>query len=106
MLTKKQRLAHKAFYTHKHDAKRRGISFRFSRDEWIRWWFVNLGFDWLNKRGRKKGQCVMSRFGDLGAYEWDNVECLTCSSNQGQLACEDHPRATITDNIARRIYLA
>ena len=66
---------------HKWEANRRGIDFLFLFDEWVQWWEYNLGPDWQEKRGRKAGQYVMSRYRDTGSYHPSNVQCITASEN-------------------------
>jgi hypothetical protein len=71
----------KKFLVHKRSAKERHIGFKFTYEEWVAWWETNLGPDWINKRGCKRGQYVMARKGDKGPYAPWNVECVTCSEN-------------------------
>ena len=71
----------KAFRTQKNDAKRRNISFKFSLEEWVKWWETNLGINWKELRGHKKGKYVMARIGDNGSYSLDNVECILHEQN-------------------------
>lgn len=68
------------FYGHKYGAKRRGIRFDFSYDEWVGWWKHNLGPDWRNKRGTGN-KYVMARYGDKGPYAPHNVKCITHAAN-------------------------
>ena len=70
-----------AYYSQKASAKRRKIPFKFSFEQWIKWWEINLGLDWFNRRGRKRGQYVMARKGDKGSYIVENVECVLTSIN-------------------------
>jgi len=72
------------FIEHKYAARRRGIDFKFTFEEWVAWWEMHLGPDWLEKRGCKKGQYVMARNGDVGPYETRNVKCITCQDNNGE----------------------
>jgi hypothetical protein len=65
----------------KQTSKLRGIEFKFSLDEWVIWWVLHLGVDWHKKRGCRRGQYVMARKFDQGAYEWGNVECILCEDN-------------------------
>jgi len=60
----------KAYTTHKSNAKRRGVGFNLTYDEWVNIWEES---GHLSNRGRKKGQYVMCRNGDCGAYEIGNV---------------------------------
>jgi hypothetical protein len=56
----------------------RGIDFRLTYEEWLRVW-MDSGH--LKDRGRKRGQYVMARPGDVGAYEISNVKIVTCDQN-------------------------
>ena len=69
------------FRQQRYNAKRRGISFQFKFDEWIKWWVKNLGPNWLEKRGCKNGDYVMARFKDKGPYHPRNVECVLSEVN-------------------------
>ena len=57
-------------------AKKRGIEWQFTYDEWVDWW----GDD-IHKRGPYRGQLVMARYNDTGPYHPDNVFKTTCSQN-------------------------
>lgn len=72
------------FHRQKRQAAKRGIGFDFSFEQWVRWWENHLGPNWLEKRGRFKGQYVMARAGDKGDYHPNNVKCITCSENQSE----------------------
>ena len=65
-----------AYYTQKINAKKRGISFELTFEEWVDWW----GEDW-DRRGRCKTELVMARNGDTGAYSLDNIYKSTASDN-------------------------
>lgn len=69
------------FRGHRNGAKRRGIRFDFSYEDWVGWWKHNLGDDWRNKRGCRKDKYVMARYGDKGPYAPWNVKCITHSEN-------------------------
>lgn len=70
-----------AYNSHKGHSKIRKIPFNFTKTEWILWWETNLGFDWHQLRGTKRGQYVMARIGDTGPYaEW-NVKCILNTEN-------------------------
>lgn len=62
----------------KADAKRRGIDFLFTFEEWKRWW-IDTG-KW-ELRGRKSGCYQMCRNNDTGPYALWNVYCDTIESN-------------------------
>ena len=59
-------------------AKRRGISFNLTFDEWYAIWQQSGKYD---QRGKCKGQYVMSRYNDIGAYEVGNVFIQLHSDN-------------------------
>lgn len=63
------------FREQKHNAKVRGIEFRFTLKVWLESW----GGQWA-ARGRGAG-LVMCRFNDVGAYEPGNVYITTASQN-------------------------
>jgi hypothetical protein len=66
----------KKFNAHKGGAKKRGIEFKFTFNEWWDIWKPH----WAN-RGRGKGQFVMCRTMDKGAYEVGNVRIDTPKGN-------------------------
>lgn len=55
---------------HKSKAKSRGIEFNLTYDEW--WDIWQKSGKW-EERGARKGQYVMSRYNDMGAYRVGNV---------------------------------
>lgn len=70
-----------AYSNHLRRAKRKGLSFEFTFEEWCDWWLTHLGPDWAAKRGSKMGQYVMARKGDKGGYTLDNIECILAEQN-------------------------
>lgn len=76
-----KRTIYVAYNDHKQSAKKRGIDFQFTLEQWIKWWEDNLGSDWFSLRGRKRGQYVMARCQDKGSYHPDNVGCVTNTVN-------------------------
>ncbi len=60
----------------KQTAKRRGIEFLLSFNQW---WEIWQG-SW-EQRGKHKDDLVMCRYGDVGAYEVGNVYLDTVSNN-------------------------
>ena len=66
---------------HKRRARRRGIAFEFTFAKWVAWWEQKLGPDWMAKRGPRRDQYVMARYGDKGPYKPGNVKCVTASQN-------------------------
>ncbi len=95
----------RAYLLHKRGAVRRGIEFYFTLEEWCNWWEVNLGPDWLSKRGRKKNQYVMARNGDVGPYHPDNVKCKTQSENAREQTKKVRVSKLSGDDV-RKIYLS
>ena len=64
------------FWSARQHAKRRGIDFQFTGDEWITWW----GDD-FHKRGRSMDSLQMCRYNDTGPYHPDNVYKATTQQN-------------------------
>ena len=62
----------------KADAKRRGIDFLFTFEEWKKWW-IDTG-KW-ELRGRESGCYQMCRNNDTGPYALGNVYCDTIEAN-------------------------
>src|SRR5580765_8503076 len=56
------------------NAKKRGIPFLLTFDEW---WLIWQSSQKWEQRGRRKGQYVMARFKDLGPYTVGNVRICT-----------------------------
>ena len=71
--------AFEAWREQRYSAKRRGIPFRFTLLSWWLWWRSNLPNG--ATRGRRRGEYVMARKGDAGAYEPENVICITAAEN-------------------------
>jgi hypothetical protein len=66
------------FSVHRADAKRRGIAFLMSFEEWSSWWLEDNR--WA-RRGRGTGKLVMARFNDDGPYAVGNVYPATHAQN-------------------------
>lgn len=62
----------------KADAKRRGIEFLFTFDEWKSWWLETGRWE---LRGKKAGCYQMCRKNDVGPYAVWNVYCDTVEAN-------------------------
>jgi hypothetical protein len=75
------------YHVHRQDAKRRGIPFLMSFEEWWTVWQISGKWD---ERGPRKGQYVMARFGDAGAYERDNVKICPVRENMAERN-KNHP---------------
>ena len=67
------------YHAQKCAAGKKNIPWHFTFETWLDWW----GSDIVN-RGRKRGQLVMARNGDIGPYHPDNVRKATCSVNCGE----------------------
>src|SRR5690606_15804220 len=70
-----------AFRMHKVNAKTRGVPFRFTFEQWLAWWTATGHY---HERGTSRGQYVMARRGDQGAYEPGNVYCAQGWENQNE----------------------
>jgi hypothetical protein len=66
------------FASHKGDAKRRGIPFLLTFDEWLGIWEASGR---LPERGHGQGRYVMARCGDRGGYELGNVRVILFEEN-------------------------
>lgn len=95
-----------AYYQQKHTSKTRGIPFELTRVEWFKWWEDNLGPDWYEKRGRKTGQYVMARIGDVGPYKLGNIKCILCTDNCKEMKRERIQFSAVTKELAAQIYQA
>lgn len=62
----------------KSDAKRRGIEFLFTFEEWRDWWIATGKWE---LRGKTAGCYQMCRKGDKGPYALNNVYCDTVEAN-------------------------
>ncbi len=66
------------YRVHKLNAADRGIQFLLTFEAWLDWWKSTGHY---HERGSKRGQYVMGRKGDLGAYEIGNIECQLAVEN-------------------------
>jgi len=78
-------LAKKRFTYSQFGAKKRGIAFLLTFEEWYQWWFQN-GVDKNDPSigGLKRNQLTelcMCRFNDTGPYALNNIYCSTRSQN-------------------------
>lgn len=80
-LSERIRFGKMKYRTHKCHAKKRGIDFLFTFEEWFDWWESKLGPDWVTKRGCRKGQFCMARIKDKGPYVVWNVKCILHQDN-------------------------
>jgi hypothetical protein len=69
------------YHEHKWNAYNRGISFQLTFKEWC--WLWKHSGKWT-KRGWRKGQYVMSRPNDQGAYEVGNVIIRLAEENRAE----------------------
>lgn len=67
-----------AYHTHRGGAKRRGIKFILTYEEWLSIWRKS---GHLPQRGIKRGQYVMARKRDTGSYAKGNVSIITVTKN-------------------------
>jgi hypothetical protein len=67
-----------AYSNHRHSARQRGIAFLLSYEQWLGIWQQS---GHLPERGCHKGQYVMARCGDSGAYEVGNVQVVMHEQN-------------------------
>lgn len=69
----------KAWRAHKNVAKQRGIPFLLTYEEWRKIWMESGKW---KQRGNRRGQYVMMRPGDKGAYELGNVIIARVEDNR------------------------
>ena len=69
------------YHAHRQDAKRRGIPFLMTLEEW---WDIWQSSGKWEQRGPRRGQYVMARFGDQGAYEPGNVKICPVRENMAE----------------------
>lgn len=69
---------YQAFLIQRRNANMRKIPWHFEYWEWLQLWQES---GHLHERGVKKGDWVMARNGDKGAYERANVKITRCESN-------------------------
>jgi hypothetical protein len=83
-----------AFMTQKENARRRGIEFLFTFEEWWEIWESSGRWE---QRGRKSGNYVMARFRDRGAYRVGNVEIVTVEQNIAQYKISPATRRKLSE---------
>ena len=66
------------YHTHKQGAKRRGIPFKLTFNQWLEIW-ESSGY--LEEMGTKRGQYCMARYKDKGAYTIGNVSIQLSTDN-------------------------
>jgi hypothetical protein len=67
-----------SFNEQKWNAKRRDIPWQLTFEQWSRIWSDSGKLD---RRGYRKGNYVMARFGDTGSYAIGNVEVILAEDN-------------------------
>ena len=87
-MKRKDRPRHK-FNQHRFDAKKRGVPFLLTFEEWFEIWNASGHF---HERGPRRGQYCMSRFGDKGPYAVGNVfiQLTTQNSSDAQKGVPKH----------------
>lgn len=95
---RKYRASPKGQYAkHKENARRRGVAFLLTFEEW--WSLWEKSGRW-NRRGNRKGCYVMSRCQDEGPYALGNVFIATFSANvcdrNRSVVVKRHTRKTTT----------
>lgn len=87
------KILYKRYTDQRFCAKRRGILFLLTFEEWLYIWETS---GHLSLRGRLKGQYCMARFGDQGAYQVGNVRIITVSENRAETQLSDVARAKMS----------
>jgi hypothetical protein len=93
-----------AYRDQKQAARKRGIPFLLSFEEWDTWWREQAGANYLQKRGCFRGQLVMARLGDEGPYSLSNIKCITCEQNSSEI--KSNPSIKIPDDKVLEIFYA
>lgn len=91
MIDQEIKQARRKWWDHRYNSKQRGIDFHLSFDEW--WEIWQQSGHW-SQRGCRKGQYVMSRYGDKGAYEVGNVFIQPALHNIRDSNCKPKSPAT------------
>jgi len=94
--------SYQAWRAHRNAAARRGIRFGFTVLRWHLWWdaaLLALGPD--ARRGRRRGEYVMARYGDAGAYEVGNVYAATHKENAADIPADVRAVAVERTTVAR-----
>jgi hypothetical protein len=79
-----------AFRVQRENARRRGIPFKLTFEQWLAIW---LDSNYLDERGRGMDRYCMARFGDQGAYETGNVHVITNQENSADIVATPESRA-------------
>ena len=73
--------SYKYYQAQKDNAKRRGIAFELSFEQW---WSIWESSGFWEQRGRGRGLYCMGRIGDKGTYRVGNVKIITHETNSGE----------------------
>lgn len=73
--------AKRKYGIHRAQARSRGLAMELAFDEWM-WIWIDSGH-WY-ERGTRRGQYVMSRYGDKGNYALGNVHIQTAAANSAE----------------------
>ena len=82
MAQKNKGVVWRKFKWHLNAAKARGIPFLLTFEDWCGIWFASGKWE---QRGRRRGQYVMARFMDRGAYERGNVRICLVGENTDEM---------------------
>lgn len=82
----------------KDSAKRRGVEWQFTFEEWMRVWIDSGKWE---MRGRGKGQYCMARHGDVGPYNTSNVSIILSQKNSSDGIAVARSNATEPLGVAR-----
>ena len=80
----------RAYLSQKHNARRRGIEFRLSFDQWMTFWGADI-----DRRGRGECNLQMQRIADAGAYEIGNIKKGTPKQNTATIKKMAQTRASL-----------
>lgn len=83
-------LARSRYRAHRKSARKRGVEFLLTFDEWLNIWTSSGHF---NERGKGGNKYCMARFGDLGPYAVGNVRIITNGENNLEAAALRSPEA-------------
>ena len=84
---------YQAWRSQRGNAAARGIPFRFGLLQWRLWWVEALAAIGPHaQRGLRRGQYMMCRHGDAGAYEPGNVYAGTARDNQRGVPADTRQR--------------
>lgn len=85
---------------HQRNAQMDGKPFHLSFEEWLSIWVAS---GHLHERGFRRGQYVMARFGDVGAYEVGNVRIITAEANCRERRASVETRRKMSESRKRNL---